>query len=73
MLNVNKASLEDLINVFFVTNSDRVVQSIQNIAPSPDKLFIAKDDTTDAEKYLDFMYSKMELIPKKSSFVNERF
>lgn len=36
ILNINKNTMEDLINIFFLTNSDRVVQSIQNIAPNPD-------------------------------------
>lgn len=42
MLNVPRPQLENLINLTFVTNSDRICQAIFDIAPSQDAAYIAR-------------------------------
>lgn len=59
MLNIEKTHFEDMINIFFLANADRVVQSIQNIAPTPAESLISAlpEDTKAAVSYLDYMFS----------------
>lgn len=71
-MNINKNFFEDLINICFLINADRIVQSIQNTQPE-NQPFIENDRKKDYLDFIEFMLSKMDLIQKKHLFLVERF
>jgi hypothetical protein len=73
ILNVSKTTMEDFINIFFLTVPDRVCTSIINVGETPEKAFFTEDVIRNYEEYLEYAFSHQERIPKKRDLIVNRF
>jgi hypothetical protein len=73
ILNVSKTTMEDFINIFFLTVPARVCTSIINVGETPEKAFFTENVIRNYEEYLEYVFSHQESIPKKIDLILDRF
>jgi hypothetical protein len=73
ILNVSKTTMEDFINIFFLTVPDRVCTSIINVGETPETAFFPEYMIPNYEEYLEYVFSHQESIPKKREMIVNRF